>query len=747
MPLTAKDYVLRFDLREFENELSEASRAFTDFGSTVRAVLGSVAEDATTLQQQAAGASASIAAASPQVQQAFRDTRAQFASTGRGLEDMSKYGGQVAKEMKALTGVDLQKVFGGGQGKDMAALEETQEKADYVLSVAQVADALVRASIQKAEENKSMFKKAVEAIKNLPATEWEGLKGAVGGVLSNVPGDLFGHGFIGGLIQALISGYKTNARLTAQQGQVANVIEASGEQLWGKPARKAINFFSSFQETARAMYGISLAESQGVLKTLVDVGYKSDDLMGSYNEKIRGAHNNLILASVALDKHFNQATGTAIKNITTITTELGDSLAVATHKYADIALAAQGTGMGVERFVNATMAGASAMQQYGVDVKDVANTMLNIQKHYESMGLSTQFSGAQAAKMIGEAAGTMTNLPDSYVAIVARRIYPELDTQDAIQKWREGTARVGRGEDRENFVQKSIVAMGEEAMETSRGNRTQAILRLTTGTGMSNQLATVIIDALPELKKHNDITKLGHEKISLLRGAFDTESTKINSLEKTEWKLEMSIKDIGTGLMKILVGILGVLINGFRSIPDVIGAIWKMVQPGHAREGLDLLYATADRQEKLFALVEGGKDDLWKGLVGFKEALGAEAGKTIDPILDALRAGKPKGTGPLHGTPKAALDAELKETKPLPDVLQGLNKLTRSSDTNAGAGTVLKFQKPEAPDVPEDKSSGSRVLSDVSFTRGGRQITVPVQDVQAAIMAAKEKAHPPHHSQ
>lgn len=747
MPFTAKDYLLRFDLKEFENELAEASRAYTDFGTTVRSVLGSVAEDAAILQQKAAGAAASLASTTPQVQQAFRDTRKQFVDTGVSLKDMSTYGDKVLKDMKSLSGSDMKKVLSGDPTGMREELQMSEEQADYALSVSQVADALVRASKKQQEENKNLFRKAVDAIKKIPENEWANLRGAASGLLSNIPGNIFGHGLLGGLFNAIIFGYKENTRLDAQRGQLANVIEASGEQLWGKPAQKAINFFSEFQERAKNLYGISLQESQGVLKTLIDTGYKSDDLMRRYGVDVQEAGDNLALMSVALDKHFNQATGTSIKNITTIVTELGDSLSVATHKYADIAMAAQGTGMGVEKFVNATMAGASAMQQYGVDVKDVANTMINIKRHYESMGLSDKFSGAQAAKMVGEIGETLGGLSDGYIAGWINRIYPGMDALAAVQKWKEGSARAAEGGDREHFLQRSIVAMGDDALEKARGNRVQAIQILQGQTGMSNQQATVIIDAHETLKRTNDITKEGHKKLEDVKNAFVTEKEKIDQLKQTEWKLDMSIKDVGQGLLKILVGILGVLANGFRTVVDVVGAAWNALT-GHPVEAAEILWGTIYRQEKLLDHVSSGLGDVVRGILGFADAMGGQFKKDAQPILDALGdQASPKGTGALGGDPAAAsADAAVGGLLPAPvRKAMGIPSTPARANPPAPASGASPPPAPRAPDVKVNvvpKAGKGATKPPPSGSRGrGRRGTLGKDQIGAAQKMGREAQH------
>jgi hypothetical protein len=331
--------------------------------------------------------------------------------------------------------------------------------------------------------------------------------------------------------------------------------------------------------------------------------------------------------SIAIDKHFNQDTGTSINNIIKVTTALGDSLQEATDKYARLAFAGQQSAMGVSKFTDAVISGASAMQQYGVDVAEVAGIMSTIQKHYEKMGLSPQYAGNQATNFISGISQGISGMDPSMKALIAQRMFPELTGVDAKQKWEDGFKRA-RQTGSEDFVTRTLLSLRQWASEGGK-TRSQAIRLIESKIG-DNRTAAGLYDATTELAKGNKLSDLSVEQQGLIKNALSTESEKISDLAKLTRDLTNAIAQIGQGLLKVLAGLVGAIILSLRYLPEIIMA----VLPGGDKTFLQKLN---EKYDVMTASMGAGIGQAQTGLQDAAKALGKEFGDDLKPIIEAIK--------------------------------------------------------------------------------------------------------------
>jgi hypothetical protein len=648
-----RDYLLKFNFSEFTNKISEASRSYTDFGSVIRSVVDSIAEDATRLQQRATGVTLSISTMSSQISRTLDQSQVHMKSAAGGVESFSRNEQKIVNEATRLVSL-LNQIKSMGQttpGSTQAAsrAELAAETAKLAKDLSETAEAQVSDSARVLYYVQGLFQKTINFALDKFKSDLNSAKTSIQGIMSHVPGDIFGGGIISGIIRAMILGYTERDRLRAQYGEVKNVFEASGENLFGEQSRKAMGWFSAFQERAQWFYGVSKEETQAVLRSLVEAGYRSKDVMTTFEKGLGEVGQNIGVASIALDKHFNQQTGTSIKNIIQVTTELGGSLRHAALDYTRLAFAGQRSGMGVEKFVNSVLSGASAMQQYGVDLRDVADVMMNIKKHYEDMGLSSQYAGGQASQVVGGLTQSIANLAPGIKAVLAQRMFPELGALQALQTWEDGFKRAARGND-DAFLKRATLALRSWATERGAG-RPEAI-QLMMLQGLDNRTAATVYDVGEKLAQSNDISRLSTAEQKNLRNAFQTESERISHLEQTERKLYIAVKDIGLGLIKVLVGIYGLLVVGLKSIPSLIkAAILAISDPlgvtGNRAKAENIISDIGERQDILFGHINSGVDDIIRGTGEFGDALADEFKSAFQPLIDAWKKPGPAEVHPL----------------------------------------------------------------------------------------------------
>jgi len=632
----AKDYLLSFDFSEFDNQINELTRDYTDFGMAVREVVNAATTDTQALRQSTEGVSASLQTMIPQLDQSAQSIQRGMGSTVRNLENLSRQSETVAANMSRLSGIQVGGEAGVGTPPE---LQRVSKEIKAVLEMADVARATMSEVEQQHKEMKrtlkdelEVFKKGVAQLLQYAESELKGLKQSLGSLLSNIPG--VGGGVIGTLINWMILGRKEDARLTAQRGEMADVLEATGERLSGPGSlEKTIGWFSAFQEHAQWFYGISKEETQGVVSQMAQAGYRREDFEKRISEDLGYVGQNAVVATMALDAHLHRAQGTAMSNVITLVSDYGDTLEKATKDYIGFGMAAQRSGAGIDKFINAVMSGASAMQQYGIDVRDVANIMVNIERHYRRMGLHPQHAGEMAARFVDNYTGAVANLGSSSKLELARRMFPGMEAHAAFVKYEEGAARAARGED-EGFLVEATMHLTAWALE-GRG-RSEAILFLE-NQGMQTQTAATLLDAREELKKYNDFQKLAPEQKRAVQQAFEINRKAVSTLEQTERKLINALAGVGNGLLKVLTSILAILTVGITSLPRLISATLRGGEEGN-RE----LTKIGDEMKMLVGTLGEGVVQAMEGLEEVPGSVSEALGGPLD-ILKRAASGNLEG--------------------------------------------------------------------------------------------------------
>jgi len=624
-------YLLRWDFDQFRDQISDVSASYTKFGASIRELVGAASTDLSLLQQKAAQVTTTLAAMNPELEKSLHGIRESTGSVNQLMESIAqnstKISGDVSRmaasgaSSKGVGGPELEKarsqvtIILEGAAFANASVELAQSNAGEVIRVVQDAD-------KKSADDVTRIQKYLQSEMNAAASR-------VKEVAGHVPGGVLTSGLIGGALGAMILGVTEKDRKKAQFGEMLNVVEATGEALTSEASRKAVGWFSSFQETAQWFYGIAKEETQQVVKALVDAGYRSKDIIASFDSSLKFVGQNVGIATIALDKHFNLDTGTSMTNVIKITTALGESLQSATDKYIKLGFAGQRSAMGISKFTDAVISGASAMQQYGVDIEDVADLMGKIQKHYEAMGLSPQYAGAQATQVVNGISQGMASMSPSMKAVLAQQMFPELTALDALQKWEDGFKRVAEGGG-DTFVTQATVLMRNWAAEGGR-SRSQAI-RIMEYNGIDNRTAATLYDLGDKLSKTNKLSELTKDEQHRLKTALGVESEKVSDLAKLTRDLTNAVALIGQGLLKILADLVGVIILGIKMLPlQIMAAL-----PGGGADEKAALKKGDAMFDALILSMGSGVSDISKGLKDAAEATGKEFKDDFKPVLDVL---------------------------------------------------------------------------------------------------------------
>jgi hypothetical protein len=631
---TPQEYLLTFDFTSFTSQFTNLNKSFTDFGETIHKIAGQVSVDMKGLQDQANTLFTTLSNMGMLSDTGFKSFEKHMKETSGYLEEYQKKSGEIAQKLKDISNTDISKLAqaagggpdptvhertedvlpGGVKGSDPegagAEVEKQKTKLEELMSKMDEVDKKFAGLDKKLEK---MFEHIWDKVKK----EMAQVKSKATSIFSQLTGGLLAGGIFSMALGSILLGYKEKDRKVAEAGEMLNVFEASTSDFFSKATKHASNWFSSFQEKAQWYYGIGRQEVQSTIKTMIDAGYTTDQIMDRFDKKLGEVGRNVVTLSLGLDKHFNLATGTAAQHVNDLVANYGDTLEDAADKYVKLSFAAQRSGMGVSKFVDAVMSGSQALTQYGIDLNDVAQVMGTLQKHYKDMGLDKQYAGAQAAGALGGITQGIAGFGIGMQVEVAKRMFPKAaNALEARQQFLEGWQRVAKGEDKGFLIEAVQQAVGY-ATEQTGGGRVEKIQFLEQQ-GLTSQAATAAVDVAEKLEKGAEIQDLSNQETKALREAFLTEGKAVSELQKNQRDLIEGMSEIGMGILKILSGILGTLILGFKWLVTLPARMLMM--PGDEADKLDAQISAAFDVQ--FASMSTGLEEVKEGAGKVKGAVG-----------------------------------------------------------------------------------------------------------------------------
>ena len=509
-----------------------------------------------------------------------------------------------------------------------ASVGASDEAAQVALGKAKEAVAMAKRALGEVEESeKKMQGIAQRTVAYVRKEIEQGKKSMTSTLTSAIPGGVGGD-ILGSLIAMMALGVKEDARKGAERGEMLNVFESLSGEGFSKAARKAGRVFADFAETAQRQLGIGRKEVQTMAKEFVDAGYTGEQMLKSYGQEFDKVGNvNIPTATLALDKYFNMAAGTGAKKVNELVAQYGDTLGEATRKQIAIGMAAQQSGMGINKFIDSVYAGSQSLVQYGIDVEDVAASMGALQKHYEAMGLDKQYAGELAARGIKGVAAGLGGGGEGLKSVLAKEMYggQGKDYFEIMQEFEEGFRKIATG-DKAAF-DKMVGALGT-VMDQMVGPESSKRFAWLKRMGFSSDAASSALAMIEKRLQGQPLEKASKEQIAAFKKTFAVESKQLSSLQQAQNKLIDGMANIGKGIMKILAGIFGTLLMGLKAIPAFIQGL---MDPTNR----DKIFANISRNmEGQWDFLAGGLQDVGKG---FRDI--GEAGKAseMDDLFKVLK--------------------------------------------------------------------------------------------------------------
>jgi methyl-accepting chemotaxis protein len=376
-------------------------------------------------------------------------------------------------------------------------------------------------------------------------------------------------GFIGGLIALMTYGFKDAQRVKAEAGELKNILIAATDGTMKGILNSATQYSSGVQEKLQRFYGINRKEVQGVLQAFVDGGIKISDMTRQVSIDIKGVKDTALTAFLAIDKFLEVPGGTSAKKAIQSMANYGKSFEEATESVMKLVSAGRESGIGIQQFMKNIESTSESLAKMGFDIDTVVDLAVNLQNHFEEMGVPKQYAGRQAVLGLQQLAGGMAKMSDGWRMLIAERMGYGTGIKGR-QKFMESWSRVIRGNQREEQL-KMIKDMTEIALEASDNDESRAKYVLEKSVGLGFEGANAAMEITKFIKDGN-MTKAAEkldETKELFKDSIETEKQKANQFQLlfNEWLKGMA--KVGQGLLGMVMDSLAVIVAYVRSIPEL----------------------------------------------------------------------------------------------------------------------------------------------------------------------------------
>jgi len=624
-------YILSFNLDETVAQVDSVGRSYTELGATIRGISGQVQDDVESLDKKLSSVNSTLSLLTSSLDLTFSTLGLRLTETSHLLEDISKHSKIISENFASMPSVLA--AAGAGPAKDTVG-ERTADVLGGAVAGGALASGGADAATEAIELVKAEAEKAVkdiqEQLKSLDAAQ-EKMKDQIGGItgivgkevkaakssvmslVSRGTAGVIGGGLLGGAMTAMILGYKEGDRKQAEKGEVLNVLEATGENLFSGPVKKANAWFSKFQERAQFHLGIGRKEIQAAAKQMVDAGFDSTELMAQFDSELGEVGSNTTTLTLGLDKHLNLASGESMKKVVTLTQDYGDSMKGAASNIMNLSLKAQQSGAGISKFIDSVMSGSSALAQYGIDLKEIVGLTSKLEEHYTAMGLDKQYAGQLATTAASGIATGITSFQTPMKMLMASKMGLG-EGYEGLQGFEEGWTRVKEGKKEGHFVE-MLDAMRQIQEENVGGSSRATKIAFWKEQGLASTAATTFVDEAEKgpFKELLKSTKGSEESLEGLKKAFQTEGEQLSEIQKDQRKIIDGMAAVGKGILQMVSGLIGVIVVGIRSIPALITyAVEKLLPGGDDAKADRIMEAITNTQQKQFDVMAAGWENFKK---------------------------------------------------------------------------------------------------------------------------------------
>lgn len=439
-----------------------------------------------------------------------------------------------------------------------------------------------------------------------------GVKALKSSILKELP--------FGGLIGLMVLGGKRLQEAESWGAQVARIFKQTGDAGAGEFKRIGAIINNLSRDLGKGPGGM-LGEVSAAATAFATAGTDIEDVLNKkFRHPINLSTGSILEASVAMDSMFKLGAGTSARMMGQMARDFNLSAEQSSEALAGIAFKARDAGTSVSTFMTSVMQSSAVLRTQRVDLAEVADAQIKLQKVMEGYGLDKQAAAAYSESAIQGMAQGLAGLSVGLTTVLGERITARTGMEnvtglDAYYALREGFQGFGQTGEAGGMFKETIFELTKLAKEQGRTPSEQKFFleRM----GLSQEASRALIDMGANVAGGLEIDKLSKEQIKELRNSFSDRQKEVPDTLREIHKAQQGVARIGAGL-------LGTTISGFQSLIN-------------AAQLISAKMAGDDESERIYERAleissRAGTRAMRYGMSGF-EMIGQAAGNTFQDIM------------------------------------------------------------------------------------------------------------------
>lgn len=392
----------------------------------------------------------------------------------------------------------------------------------------------------------------------------------------------------GGILSFFLMGIRGDAQVKGEAQEVVQMFDRIGAGAQSLEGR--IQSLLMAHKLYNNMSAADLKAAAGSFATS-GIGWQ-DATMARGSMASLGLRDNMLEATIQLDKFLELSSGSTAKMMGTAVRDFGNTIEDSIDTYVRYGFAARQAGWDMGTFMNEVTGASQNLKFYNVQLDDMAGRMLRAQQIGEGMGFSKQHAAAWASSTLGQVNGQLTNMGAGMTVWIGREVGAAMaewsrgrnlsdSDREAIGnlggspistlvQMKHGAQGILDHDAQAKFWGTTIGTLADKAMQAGHGNKDVAEYFLTTQ-GYSWEAARLILRLKDQVDKQGN---LDPSHAGELQKALRTEAEKTSSMERMMKALEVGLVQVANGLLGAILMTLKSIVMGTLAIVEAIAGNW-----------------------------------------------------------------------------------------------------------------------------------------------------------------------------
>jgi len=376
----------------------------------------------------------------------------------------------------------------------------------------------------------------------------------------------------GGLIGLMVLGGKRDEDIRAASTSAMRIFTQVGEVGRGELTGlkdKVYDLSTSLGMGPEGLFA-ELGASAGAFSSF---GVQAGEALQKMKLGETGVVEQTIMATMRLDSFFKLAAGTSARAAGDMVRNFGLGVVDATKTVAAMAITAQDAGVNVQSFLQSVASSSSVLRTQRVDIGEVAAAQLKLKAAIEGTIAANMkdpeakraFATGYAEQAVGQVTRAVAGLSVGMSAVLAERITERggmpggpVSGLQAYYAFKEGFGGAGQSDKDKGLFAESVTELANMAKENSETVEDQKFF-LEKVAGVGPEGARGILAMAEDIAGGLDVDTALKNNQDKFKTAFDLRAEETSKFQIDMQKIQKAIAELGSG-------ILGAVINGFKSL-------------------------------------------------------------------------------------------------------------------------------------------------------------------------------------